>query len=115
MKDFERGQIGSGLPLVAAHCCRFKSVMAPYLYSFDKLNRDRKLIRELSARVEGTLELPKKSARKKVAWFSDTVTDVNGVSMTLHRMSEVAEKLDADLEIICSVAESRAHRQEVNF
>ncbi len=107
MKDFERGQIGSGLPLVAA-LLPIQSVMAPYLYSFDKLNRDRKLIRELSARVEGTLELPKKSARKKVAWFSDTVTDVNGVSMTLHRMSEVAEKLDADLEIICSVAESRA-------
>lgn len=107
IKDFERGQIGSGLPLMAA-LLPIQSVMAPYLYSFDKLNRDRKLIRELSARVEGTLELPKKSARKKVAWFSDTVTDVNGVSMTLHRMSEVAEKLDADLEIICSVAESRA-------
>lgn len=107
MKDFERGQIGSGLPLVAA-LLPIQSVMAPYLYSFDKLNRDRKLISELSARVEGTLELPRKSARKKVAWFSDTVTDVNGVSMTLHRMSDVAEKLGEDLQIICSVAESRA-------
>jgi glycosyltransferase involved in cell wall biosynthesis len=106
MKDFERGQIGSGLPLIAA-LLPIQGVMAPYIYSFDKLNRDRKLVKEISARVEGTLELPKKSGRKKVAWFSDTVTDVNGVSMTLHKMSDVAEKLDADLEIICSVAESR--------
>ncbi len=106
MEDFGRGQIGSGLPLVAA-LLPIQGVMAPYLYSFDKLNRDRKLIAELTTRTSGTLELPRKTGRKKVAWFSDTVTDVNGVSMTLHRMSEVAETLDADLEIICSVAEAR--------
>ena len=107
MKDFERGQIGGGLPLIAA-LLPIQSVMAPYLYSFDKLNRDRKLIAEVTQRVDGVLELPKKAPRKKVAWFSDTVTDVNGVSMTLQRMSEIAEKLDEDLQIICSVAESRA-------
>lgn len=107
MDDFARGEIGSGLPYAAA-LLPIQSVMAPYLYSFDKLNRDRTLMREIEKRTEGTLELPKPPPHKKVAWFSDTVTDVNGVSMTLNRMSEVAEKLHADLEIICSVAESRA-------
>lgn len=107
MDDFERGEIGSGLPQAAA-LLPIQSVTAPYLYSFDKLNRDRKLIKELEQRTEGTLELPKPPPRKKVAWFSDTVSDVNGVSMTLHRMSEVAETLHADLEIICSVGTERA-------
>lgn len=107
MDDFARGEIGSGIQYSAA-LIPIQSVMAPYIYTFDKLNRDRTLIRELEQRVEGVLELPKRTPRKKVAWFSDTVSDVNGVSMTLARISEVAEKLDEDLEIICSVATERA-------
>ncbi|MCB9357360.1 MAG: glycosyltransferase [Calditrichaeota bacterium] len=107
MKDFERGQIGNALQQSAA-LIPIQSVMTPYLYSFDKLNRDRALIKEIETRTQGVLELPRKSPRKKVAWFSDTVSDVNGVSMTLARMSEVAETLDEDLEIICSVAQARA-------
>ncbi len=105
--DFEKGEIGNGVQYAAA-LLPIQSVMAPYLYSFDKLNRDRVLVRQIEERTQGVLELPKKSPRKKVAWFSDTVSDVNGVSMTLARMSEVAESLDEDLEIICSVAASRA-------
>ncbi|MCC6477324.1 glycosyltransferase [bacterium] len=107
IEAFAAGEVGRGLSF-GAGLLPLQAALGPYLFSFDKLNRDRKLIAALRERTSGTLELPQAAPRKKVAWFSDTVSDVNGVSMTLHKMSEVAEKLDADLEIICSVVEARA-------
>jgi glycosyltransferase involved in cell wall biosynthesis len=115
--QFARGKIGHALYFSAA-ALPLQGILAPYLYSFDKLNRDRPLLLELDERMGRTLDLPPlKSGKKKIAWFSDTVTDVNGVSLTLHRMAEVAEKLDADLSIVCSIVPEKAPSEPkfVNF
>ena len=105
---FNHGKVGDALSMSAA-IVPLQGLLGPYLYSFDKLNRDRTLLLELEDRLSPVLNLPShRPKQKKIAWFSDTVTDVNGVSMTLHKMAEVAVSLNADLEIICSMVPEKA-------
>ncbi len=107
-REFERGRVGNALSLGAA-ILPVQAVLGPYLYSFNRMNSDRPLLAKLEARFSPALELPPlRAPRKKIAWFSDTITDVNGVSLTLHKMAEVAEKLNADLTIISSVTRDKA-------
>ncbi|MBU1636670.1 glycosyltransferase [bacterium] len=105
---FNHGKIGNALSMGAA-ILPLQGLLSPYLYSFEKLNRDRTLLLELEGRLSPSLDLPShRPQQKKIAWFSDTVTDVNGVSMTLHKMADVAVQLAADLEIICSMIPEKA-------
>ena len=106
--EFGRGHIENALSL-GATVLPLQGALGPYLYSFEKLNRDRALIAQLQDRFSSPLDLPANyKERKKIAWFSDTVNDVNGVSRTLHKMAAVAEELNADLTIICSVPKENA-------
>ncbi|MBU0509202.1 glycosyltransferase [bacterium] len=107
-REFDRGHFVNAVTLGSA-ILPLQAVMGPYLYAFDKLNKDRSLIAQLDERFGRPLELPSHgSRRKKIAWFSDTVNDVNGVSLTLNKMADVAEALDADLTIISSVIPEKA-------
>ncbi len=110
-REFGRGRIGNAISLGAA-ILPLQAVLGPYLYSFNKLNSDRPLLDALQERFALSLDLsPARAHGKKIAWFSDTVADVNGVSLTLHKMAEVAASLNADLTIICSVVKERAPQQ----
>ncbi len=106
-REFNHGRVGHALSYGAA-LLPLQSALAPYIYSFGKLNLDRPLLARLETRFAPFLDIPQKSSRKKIAWFSDTVTDVNGVSLTLHKMAEVAERLNEDLTIVCSMVPDRA-------
>jgi len=107
-REFEHGHIVNAITLGSA-VLPLQGIMGPYLYAFDKLNKDRPLIAQLETRFGKPLELPGYGTRrKKIAWFSDTVNDVNGVSLTLNKFADVAEALDADLTIISSVVPEKA-------
>lgn len=107
-REFNHGRVGNAISYGAA-VLPLQAALGPYLYSYQKLNRDRKLIAQIEERFSAKLELPRaRGGRKKIAWFSDTVTDVNGVSLTLHRMAEVAEALGEELTIICSLLPEKA-------
>lgn len=106
IKDFGRGRLGNSISLFAA-VLPLQAILGPYLYAFDKLNQDRKLIADIEERFGESLELGTQH-RKKIAWFSDTVSDVNGVSMTLEKMAKVAEDMDADLTIISCIKPENA-------
>lgn len=109
-REFGRGRVGNALALSAA-ILPLQGVLGPYLYSFNKLNSDRPLLSDLEARFSPALDLPHSRPQgKKLAWFTDTIADVNGVSLTLHKMADVAEMLNEDLAIICSVAQDKAPR-----
>jgi glycosyltransferase involved in cell wall biosynthesis len=88
------------------------AILSPYLYSFNKLNLDRPLIARAERQFASALDLPstRTAPHKRIAWFSDTMNDVNGVSLTLNRMAEVAEAQNADLTIITSVLAEKASR-----
>ena len=110
-REFERGRIGNALTLGAA-ILPLQAALGPYLYAFDTLNQDRPLIRDLEARFGPALELPptQPAHHRKIAWFSDTVNDVNGVSLTLNKFAIEAEQENADLTIITSVVPEKASR-----
>lgn len=115
-REFAQGHIGNALAYGAA-ILPLQATLAPYVFSYKKLNRDRKLITEIKQRFQTYIDFPARNDRKKVAWFSDTVTDVNGVAMTLHKLAEVAQQSGDDLTILCSVHPERAptHPRFKNF
>ncbi|HEY3296922.1 MAG TPA: glycosyltransferase [bacterium] len=117
-REFERGRVANALTLGSA-VMPLNAILGPYLYAFNKLNLDRPLIARIERQFAPVLDLPsaRTAPHKKIAWFSDTVNDVNGVSLTLNRMAEVAEAQNADLTIITSVMDGKASRgpKFVNF
>jgi glycosyltransferase involved in cell wall biosynthesis len=110
-REFGRGRVGNALAIGSA-ILPLQAVLGPYLYSFNRLNRDRPLLAKLEERFRAQLDLSQhvRPNRKKIAWFSDTVNDVNGVSLTLNKMAAVAEQQNADLTIITSVIPEKASR-----
>ncbi len=106
-REFSHGRAGNALSYGAA-LLPLQAALGPYVYSYKKLNRDRPLIASLEKRFEHKVEFPARPPRKRIAWFSDTVVDVNGVSLTLHRMAEVAERQNEDLTIVCSLLPEKA-------
>lgn len=110
-REFSRGHIGNAITLGSA-ALPLQGVLGPYLYAFDRLNRDRPLLAAIETRVASALDLPRihSQPQKKIAWFSDTVNDVNGVSLTLNKMAAAAEERDADLMIVTSVLPEKAGR-----
>jgi glycosyltransferase involved in cell wall biosynthesis len=108
-REFNRGRIGSAFTHGSA-ILPLQTTMAPYLYAFNKLNRDRPLLARLEQHFSPHLEIPTRAPHKRIAWFSDTVNDVNGVSLTLNKMAVAAEEAGADLTIITSVVADKASR-----
>ncbi len=88
-------------------------VIAPYFYAFAAQNRDRPLLRQLEERFAPRLGLPAKTRRRPSrAWFSDTLVDVNGVSLTIHKMLSAAREQGEDLVVVSSVSKQRAPHGE---
>ncbi|MDD2707507.1 MAG: glycosyltransferase [Verrucomicrobiae bacterium] len=71
---------------------------APYLVAFSHHTKDRGLMLEASRRFLG--RLPPEWEKRKRAWFTDTLQDINGVSHTIHKICEVARRLDREICVI---------------
>jgi len=72
----------------------------PYVVAFRQQAPDRPLLNETAQRVAG--KLPPELLRRKVAWFTDTLEDVNGVARTIRTMTLAANKAGADLTVVTS-------------
>lgn len=70
--------------------------VAPFLSSMYFLNKDRKLINEL-LQAFGVKQEPNK---KKILWFTDTIDDLNGVSVTLNKMGSLAHERKLNLKLV---------------
>jgi len=60
----------------------------PFLSAFKHLHADKQLLRHL----RDGLGLPRSPAGKRVLWFTDTLTDLNGVSATLREFGWIAHR-----------------------
>jgi glycosyltransferase involved in cell wall biosynthesis len=78
-------------------------LMAPFFSSFLHMHKTLNLISEMKRRM---LE---DSKTKKVLWFSDTINDLNGVSMTIKRMGKEMVKRGCNVKIFSSL-----HEDEIN-
>lgn len=74
--------------------------VVPYLWSFFDQATDKTFLRGLAHRYLGYL--PRELSEIKVAWFTDTIDDVNGVARTIQAMAKTAYKRGAHLKLVIS-------------
>jgi glycosyltransferase involved in cell wall biosynthesis len=95
VNDFSKGDIGKLLRnFLSALPALFISV--PFFSSLRHLSQDRDLIVSLKEKYNGCQRLD----QKKVLWFSDTVNDLNGVSVTLGRFKKEIEKRQLNVRFV---------------
>ncbi|SLM32643.1 Putative glycosyl transferase, group 1 family protein (modular protein) [Desulfamplus magnetovallimortis] len=104
IKDFSKGDAGklfknisSSLPLM------FISI--PFFSSLKHLYMDRDLIAELKERY-----IPcKGEEQKRTLWFTDTIDDLNGVSINLKNYMKSFEERGSQIRFVVCLPESRSH------
>ena len=90
-------------------------LLAPYFVSFGLFGRDKPMIRRIVNRFAPESEAAA-GYKTKVAHFTDTFYEVNGVARTLSRQADVADKTGMDLTIItCCPGRKRQKTNVVNF
>jgi glycosyltransferase involved in cell wall biosynthesis len=77
----------------------------PFFSSLSHMHDNRNLLEELSTRFD--ISSSKKS--RSILWFTDTLVDVNGVSMTLQKLGWLAYKKNLDLKIVTSLRKEEMH------
>jgi glycosyltransferase involved in cell wall biosynthesis len=95
-----------------AHIVRNVSAVLPALFlsipffsSLSHMHDNRHLLEELSNRFD--IDSSKKS--KCILWFTDTLVDMNGVSMMLQKLGWLAYNRNLNLKIVTSLSEDEMH------
>ncbi len=76
----------------------------PFFSAFKHMFADRQLINSLNL----TLGKEVCSGQKKILWLTDTLTDLNGVSMTLQTIARLAEEKNYSIHVLSSMGEGQA-------
>jgi glycosyltransferase involved in cell wall biosynthesis len=73
----------------------------PFVSTLHVLNKNR----EINGQLADVFHLRPAGSAKRVLWFSDTVADLNGVSVTMNEIAECASKVDAPLRLVGCLSE----------
>ncbi len=74
---------------------------APFFTAIRYLYLDRDLFKELRQRFDRK----EQQGEKKILWFSDTLTDLNGVSVTMQSLARAAHKDGRPMKLVTSLPE----------
>jgi len=74
-------------------------MISPYYLAFHHQHKGKELIREISSSFA---ELGCKPAQEKIALFTDTLDEINGVAMTIKRLISTAQNRGVELTVITS-------------
>lgn len=86
---------------------------SPYYLAFHHQHRGKPLIAELDKRFEVTGSDGKK---EKIALFTDTLNEINGVAITIRRLTETAKNRGVELTVITSSDRETSYANDVmNF
>lgn len=66
--------------------------------------------RDLMDRLHAAFEVPPAAAGRKVLWFTDTLTDINGVSATLSTIARMARPLGHRVRVAAALTEREQDR-----
>ncbi len=84
----------------------------PFFSSFNQIYKDRELINQL----EEKFSYGSTPVRKRILWFTDTINDLNGVSVTLRTIGKLAHDKGYDLKLVsCLTPEEIDHRLPPNL
>ncbi len=73
---------------------------APFFSTLKHMYQGRGLVNELNARYG-----PERTAEsRKVLWFTDTLTDLNGVAVTIQEVARTAQEKSMDVRIVTSLS-----------
>ncbi|XOB65925.1 glycosyltransferase [Deferribacteres bacterium DY0037] len=87
-------------------------VSIPFFSSFNQIYKDRALLNELDDKYSYS----SRPRRKRILWFTDTINDLNGVSVTLRTIGKLAESKGYDLKLVSSLLpEELDHRVPPNL
>jgi glycosyltransferase involved in cell wall biosynthesis len=101
--SLERGSISGMLKTISAALAGI-FVHIPVGFALRYLNKDNIFHKQLRNRFI----TEKKNYRKKILWFTDTINDLNGVSVTLRNIGWLSHQRGEDLHIISSLLDSEA-------
>jgi glycosyltransferase involved in cell wall biosynthesis len=71
----------------------------PFFSSFNQIYKDRELINEL----DDKFNYKEKPRKKRILWFTDTINDLNGVSVTLRTIGKLCDEKGYDLKLVSSL------------
>ncbi len=74
-------------------------VSIPFFSSFNQIYKDR----ELLGKLNDTYNYSEKPRKKRILWFTDTINDLNGVSVTLRTIGRLADEKGYDLKLVSSL------------
>ncbi len=77
--------------------------LAPYLTAFKVQHKDEKFLCDIAAAFPGTEKLTRRSGKR--AWFTDTFTDMNGVTNTIHTLAALAHKEGKEITVVTCLPE----------
>jgi hypothetical protein len=77
--------------------------IAPYLAAYAAQHKDDRLLTDLEQRFGLTVGSGPLHSRK--AWVTDTFDDVNGVALTVRRLTETARQMGRDLSVLTCLAQ----------
>lgn len=88
------------------------TLLAPYFVSYSLHRKEKTWSREVLAHFHGDKpDFSHEREKPRVAHFTDTYYDVNGVARTLQQQRAMAQQLEKDYEIItCTAGKCRAQR-----
>lgn len=87
-------------------------VSIPFFSSFNQIYKDRELLGELNDKYNYSTA----PRRKRILWFTDTINDLNGVSVTLRTIGKLADDKGYDLKLVSSLLpEEIDHRLPPNL
>ncbi|HVN94924.1 MAG TPA: glycosyltransferase [Syntrophorhabdaceae bacterium] len=82
----------------------------PFLISLRHLTQNRTLVERLRA----DLSINKAEEGRRVLWFTDSLTDLNGVSATLNEIGRLAHEQGFDMKIVTSIDSNELNRVPPN-
>jgi glycosyltransferase involved in cell wall biosynthesis len=92
------------------------ALLAPYFVAFSLFSKDRRLTAEVASRFSPSTGYEKNKAEVRVAHFTDTFYEINGVALTLQQQVVTAAKYNQNLTIITCHTQPRPNQPGIeNF
>jgi glycosyltransferase involved in cell wall biosynthesis len=91
-RNLRRGRLAESLAAGAAQLAPLAVTLAPFLVALQAQHKDADLIDMASRRFLGERQPEERQGGGKKAWFTDTLTDVNGVAKTVRTLAGLARR-----------------------
>ena len=99
-RHLRRGRLSESLQSLSA-LGPLALCVAPYLAAFHTQHKDEELLQSVAEHFPAATHLRRRSEKK--AWVTDTLTDVNGVAITVRTVGALARRRGLPLEVLTSM------------